>query len=54
MDKNSKQGRKEYVKPEIKRVIIEDQHVVAMGICKDDVNDRNCFDEAGSVTDRIS
>jgi hypothetical protein len=48
MDQKMKQARKEYVKPAVKRIKIEDKRVVAMAACKTGPNERVCLDEFGA------
>ena len=40
--KEEKQPRKQYVRPVVTRVKLEDKRVVAMAVCKDDPNNQAC------------
>ena len=47
MKQSKAQARKEYVKPTVKRIKLEDKRVVSMAACKTGPNDVPCQDEFG-------
>jgi len=42
MKSNSNSGKKQYIKPKITKVKLEDKRVVAMAVCKDSLDNSAC------------